>query len=142
MKNSKMLGKGDPEEEARELDLELARIAKSTSNSERWFGMLEGIVVSYPQLKISGFNSPRPLTRLPVSTTTMLALTYRILLRGLRITTFSFVVNSWWHARVRHRFFIESVVTRHLNQKDGTRALRSRQTLSCETVKDSERQET
>jgi hypothetical protein len=45
----------DPEEEARELDLELARIAKSTSNSERWFGMLEGIVVTYAKLNLALF---------------------------------------------------------------------------------------
>jgi hypothetical protein len=45
----------DPEEEAKELDFELARIAKSTSASEKWFGKLSRIVVTYAKLNLALF---------------------------------------------------------------------------------------
>ncbi len=45
----------DPEEQAKELDLELSKIAKSTSNSERWFGKLNGILIAYEKLNLALF---------------------------------------------------------------------------------------
>jgi len=46
----------DPEEVAREVDLELARIAKSAESSERWFGKLNGVVMSYKNINLGLFR--------------------------------------------------------------------------------------
>ncbi|MDG6908434.1 MAG: hypothetical protein JRN20_21900 [Nitrososphaerota archaeon] len=46
----------DPEEVAREVDLEFARIAKSAQSSERWFGELNAIVMSYKNINLGLFR--------------------------------------------------------------------------------------
>lgn len=52
----KELSSYDPEEVARDVDLELARIAKSAKTSEQWFGKLNGIVMSYEKINLGLFS--------------------------------------------------------------------------------------